>query len=208
MTNDQEKSSAQTEKSQVMIWILFAVAIVVLYVVIKTKPLAGISNNGIHHPAVGKQLGALELEPITGSEQSVGLSDLKGKVTLINYWATWCGPCVKEFPHMVALEKKYRHLDDFQMLSVSESDHGKDREALHEGIRPFLKKHHAQMPIYTDPNGRSFGATDELHGAKQLGIPATLVLDRQGVVQGFWFGYATEEEIAPVIEEVLNAEGE
>lgn len=212
MMNDPEKPSTGSQRSQVLTWIVFAAVLAVLYLVIKTEPLAGISKNGRHHPAVGMQLAALELEPITGSEQSVGLADLTGKVTLINYWATWCGPCNEEFPHMVALEKEYRHQDDFQMVSVSMSDHGKEVEALHQGIRSFLKAHHAKMPIYFDPQGRSYRATaelHELHSDEDFGIPATLVLDRQGVIRGFWIGYApgTEREIALVIEELLDEEG-
>src|SRR5688500_14158865 len=74
---------------------------------------------GTSHPGVGKALSQLELQGLTGDAKDVSLTDLSDKVALVNFWGTWCPPCVEEVPHIAALEKKHKDSKDFKLLAVS-----------------------------------------------------------------------------------------
>jgi thiol-disulfide isomerase/thioredoxin len=100
------------------------------------------------------------------------LADFKGKVVLVNLWATWCAPCVKEMPALDRLQAKLGGAD-FGVLALSI-----DREGLAK-VQPFFDAHKiAALAPYLDTGGRSpaqFGAR---------GLPTTLLIDRDGTVVG------------------------
>ncbi|MBW8725859.1 MAG: TlpA family protein disulfide reductase [Inquilinus limosus] len=100
------------------------------------------------------------------------LADFKGKVVLVNLWATWCAPCVKEMPALDRLQAKLGGAD-FAVLALSI-----DREGLAK-VQPFFDAHKiAALAPYLDTGGRSpaqFGAR---------GLPTTLLIDRDGTVVG------------------------
>jgi thiol-disulfide isomerase/thioredoxin len=97
---------------------------------------------------------------------SISSASLRGKVALINFWATWCGPCRAEVPDLVALQSKYR--DQLQVIGVSEDEGGA------EIVRSFAAAHQVNYPIVM--------LTAELEqifpGVHAL--PTSFVLDRDG----------------------------
>jgi thiol-disulfide isomerase/thioredoxin len=97
---------------------------------------------------------------------SISSASLRGKVALINFWATWCGPCRAEVPDLVALQAKYR--DHLQVIGVSEDESGV------EVVRSFAAAHQVNYPIVM--------LTAELEkifpGVHAL--PTTFLLDREG----------------------------
>ena len=105
----------------------------------------------------------------------VMLSELRGKVILLNFWATWCGACRVEMP---AMEQLYRMISrkDFEILAVSTDAQG---VAI---TRPFQEENHLTFPILHDVDYR-VGLT---YGARSL--PMTFMVDRQGVVRHQIFG--------------------
>lgn len=107
--------------------------------------------------------------------QFVTLSDLRGKVVLLNFWATWCGPCRVEMP---AMEQLYRTFlrKDFEILAVSTDAQGV------AVTRPFQQENHLTFPILHDADYR-VGLT---YGARTL--PMTFMVDRQGIVRHQIFG--------------------
>jgi thiol-disulfide isomerase/thioredoxin len=101
-----------------------------------------------------------------GKERS--LADWRGKVVLLNLWATWCLPCRKEMPALDRLQREMGS-DTFQVVAVSV-----DRTGL-DGARKFLADTGAEaLALYADPTAR-MGST-----LRAAGLPATLLLDRQG----------------------------
>lgn len=97
------------------------------------------------------------------------LSDLKGKVVLLNFWATWCPPCREEIPSMMRLNSLMAD-KPFQMVAISIDEGGK------QAIESFFKDSGFSLPVYLDESGTSakyYGVT---------GIPESFVIDRQGVV--------------------------
>lgn len=93
------------------------------------------------------------------------LADLRGKVVLVNFWATWCPPCRKEMPDLQALYDKYK---DQGFLVLSISDEGT------ANVMPFIKERNISYPVLLDP-GRK---VTELYQVD--GIPKSFVYDREG----------------------------
>ncbi len=106
---------------------------------------------------------------------SVALSDLRGKVVLLNFWATWCGPCRVEMPAMEELYRTFSR-NDFEILAVSTDAQGASV------TRPFQQENHLTFPILHDADYR-VGLT---YGARSL--PMTFMVDRQGIVRHQIFG--------------------
>ena len=102
----------------------------------------------------------------TGKERT--LKDWRGKVVLLNLWATWCIPCRKEMPGLERLQKDMGS-DKFEVVAVSA-----DRKGI-EGAKTFLDGIKVSgLGLYADPSVR---VTSTL---KAIGLPATLLLDREG----------------------------
>lgn len=102
------------------------------------------------------------------------LSELKGQVVFINFWATWCSPCREEMPSMQNLYSKLPK-DKFKMLAIV----NRDNPSLADS---FAEKLGITMPILDDqPNniGRRFGIT---------GLPETFIIDKQGVIREKYIG--------------------
>jgi len=129
------------------------------------------AQRGIVKP--GEAAPNFQLRDIEG--RMVALSDLRGKVVLLNFWATWCGPCRVEMPAMEQLYRTYSR-KDFEILAVSTDPQGV------AVTRPFQQEHHLSFPILHDAEYR-VGLT---YGARSL--PMTFMVDRQGVVRQQIFG--------------------
>ncbi len=86
-----------------------------ILIIVPTEPPTPRSGKG---PAIGDEVPAITLTTLTG--QVLDLKALKGKTILIDFWATWCGPCVAELPKLEDLYKEYHKRDDFIMIGVSQ----------------------------------------------------------------------------------------
>jgi len=103
-----------------------------------------------------------------GAGKPLKLSDWKGRVVLINLWATWCAPCRKEMPDLAGLQKELGS-DQFEVVAISV-----DRKGA-EASSAFLKETGADnLKLYVEPTTAIVG---ELQSA---GLPATILVDRQG----------------------------
>ena len=110
---------------------------------------------------------------IKDDARSVSLHDLKGKVVLLNFWATWCPPCVEEMPSLVALQTKMK--DKVTVLAISvDVDEG--------AYKKFLKDHGVDLLTVRDPDEKS----NTLYGTFKY--PETYVIDRDGVVRRKFIG--------------------
>jgi peroxiredoxin len=133
--------------------------------------VASIAQRGVVKP--GEPAPNFQLRDMEG--RIVSLSDLRGKVVLLNFWATWCGPCRVEMP---AMERLYRTYDrkDFEILAVSTDAQGV------AVTRPFQQENRLTFPILHDADfrvGLSYGART---------LPMTFMVDRQGIVRQHIFG--------------------
>lgn len=148
------------------------------------------------------KLGQIELTPLTDGASPVTNASIQGKVALINFWATWCGPCVAEFPHLVQMTQGYRDRSDFVFLSVST---GHPPESLREQTLNFLKQHPYGIAVYADSKGL---AEQAISGSVSTGaIPITVLVDRDGqIIDGcVGFNSAKLEEMKLRIASLLQA---
>ena len=95
------------------------------------------------------------------------LRDFKGKVVLLNFWATWCMPCRKEMPSMEALRQKYSQ-QDLLVVAISIDEGAKSR------VASYVKSLQLGFPILLDPEGE----VSDLY--KVSGLPASYLIDRNG----------------------------
>ncbi|HXG92440.1 MAG TPA: redoxin family protein [Blastocatellia bacterium] len=119
-------------------------------------------------------------------KKEVRLSNLKGKVVVLNFWATWCGPCVAEMPHFQKVVDKYRNNPDVVFLAVSVDDN-------RAPVRPFIEKNGYRLAVaYGNGAGEIF-AFD--------GIPTMIIIARDGTIafRDTGFGGAGESYIERLV---------
>jgi len=105
-------------------------------------------------------------------------SDFGGKIVLLNFWATWCGPCIREMPSLLRLQKT-RGGDDFTIIALSQDLRG------WPVVTPFLAKNRlGPLPVYVDQN------TAISRAMKIKGLPTSILLDREGRELGRLAGHA------------------
>lgn len=123
----------------------------------------------------------------------VSLSDYRGKVVLLNYWATWCPPCRREMPTM---EEAYRKYKDQGLVVVAVSvDTGAT-----SAIREFLDDYGLTFQVLLDPQMKTLSSFDS------FSLPTTIVIDRRGFIRARELGYRdwTDEQSTALITTLLR----
>lgn len=191
-------------------WISFLLLVAAILVYVAIVGGRRGPPSGAEGPAIGRRLPYFRLEPLTGDSKSVSMDDLSGRVTVVNYWGTWCPPCLREFPQIVELAAKFGKHDDFRLYAVSCGASGNDAELgeLGEETRQFLLSNRFALPSYADQNAASRRAMTvalDFDGG-EMAYPTTLVLDRSATIHGLWQGYdpRAAREMAQLIEELLQ----
>ena len=127
------------------------------------------------------------------------LSDYKGKVIFLNFWATWCGPCRNEMPDIQKLYEEYSAQgEDAEVVILGIAGPGIGQEGSSGDIAGFMEENGYTYPVLMDESGEMFD---------QYGIsafPTTFMIDRDGNVYGYVPGQMTEDIMRSVIEQTLN----
>nr|WP_321451664.1 redoxin family protein [uncultured Carboxylicivirga sp.] len=140
---------------------------------------------------VGDKVPTFELQSVSSD---ISTANLEGKVVLINFFATWCPPCVKELPHLQNdIWNKYKDNKDFVLLVVG-------REHSQADLDKFASSKELNLPFYPDPERAVFGKF-----AKQS-IPRNYVIDKKGNIIYSSVGYNEKEfnKLKAVLKEQLK----
>lgn len=170
-----------------------------------TKPATGVNNSNSPaspaekpksaYPPVSSVIMKAENRNLDGSP--LKLEDLKGKVVLLNLWATWCGPCREEIPHLVELQDKYRD-KGFEVVGLDVDPEAK------EDIEKFM----AEMKINYTIGWAHEDLSNEIVRLNRMGgIPQSILINREGQLTGVFLG-GGDRVIAKMKETVTKIVGE
>jgi cytochrome c-type biogenesis protein len=142
---------------------------------------AGDSSNAVRRAEVGKQVPVYGAQALNGGADSLHL--LRGKVVLLNVWATWCIPCRTELPDLQALHERYNQRG-LVIVGVS-IDEGNDASR----VSAFAKERGVTYSLWHDPADR----VSSLFLAN--GVPATYLIGRDGKLRWRWLGPLTNDDV-------------
>ncbi|MGA9461448.1 MAG: TlpA disulfide reductase family protein [Terracidiphilus sp.] len=151
-------------------------------------------------PLIGKPAPNFTLQDLSGKK--ISLDSYKGKAVMINFWATWCGPCKIETPWLVELRDEYAS-KGFEILGISAEDDdladndvkgwAKDKAA----IASFAKQEHMSYPVLI--NGDSISNT---YGGLEA-MPTSFFVDRTGKIVAVQLGITSKDDMAAKIQKTL-----
>ena len=144
---------------------LLVTALLSFYIIFINK--IDLKPGEVEYPAEAFLAPGFELPSLQGGK--VKLSDYRGKVLFINFWATWCATCKVEMPSMEKLYQRFREYD-FEMLTISVD---KDLSL----ITPFVKEYGLTFPVLLDPDSKL-----AKQDYKTTGVPETFVVDKNGII--------------------------
>jgi peroxiredoxin len=123
--------------------------------------------------------------------KTIRLSDFKGKVVLLDFWATWCGPCKIEIPWFIEFERKHKD-KGFAVIGISMDEEGWDV------VRPFLSRLNVnyRVVIGNDSTAQAYGGIDAL--------PTTFLIDREGRIAATHQGLVGKRDFEDGIEQLLG----
>jgi thiol-disulfide isomerase/thioredoxin len=129
----------------------------------------------------------LNLQDLSGTQVSLG--DYRGKVVLVNLWATWCPPCREEMPTLQIFYEEYRQ-EGFVLVAI-------DQEETLEVVQPFVDEFGLTFPVWLDENyeaERKFNT---------MNLPSSYVIDRDGVVRLMWIGGISKKNLEKFVPDII-----
>ena len=145
--------------------------------------------------ADAKRAPNLEFKSLSGATEK--FSDLRGSITVVNFWATWCGPCLEELPLLSKLTQEYsgKKVRFIAISADAEPENRKNRAKIDQ----FLSSHNLAMEVWL---GADLDMLDRLNLGNVL--PATVILDEQGEVVARIMGEAHEDDVRKPLDWLLN----
>jgi thiol-disulfide isomerase/thioredoxin len=133
----------------------------------------------VHMIDIGTPAPKFDLPVFGNAHRHIALDSLRGKVVMIDFWASWCGPCRQSFPLYEALRKELP-AKDFTLLAIN-------LDEMIDGPSAFLEEHPVGYASVADPEGdvaKQFGL---------IGMPSSFVLDRDGIVRARHTGFKPKD---------------
>ena len=147
--------------------------------------IAALSGASCYHGSKPSEIGKAAPDfTIQDSDHSVSLSQYRGKIVVLNFWATWCPPCIEEMPSLVALQKRMQAQGkDVVVLAVSLDDDAND-------YHKFLKEYGVDFVTVREAGEKTdkgvLAPVSEQYGTIQ--VPETYIIDRNGMIRRKFIG--------------------
>ncbi|MFI5162234.1 MAG: redoxin domain-containing protein [Sphingobacteriales bacterium] len=158
----------------------------------KAKIMADLAKTMINMPAP-----TFALKDIDGN--TVSLADLKGKVVIVDFWATWCGPCKASFPGMQLAVNKYKDNPNVKFLFV---DCWETVQNYADGVKKFITDNKYTFHVLLDEKGDDGRQAKVVTSYKVDGIPTKFIIDKSGNIRFKYVGYSGSAD--KVLDEVSN----
>ncbi len=143
------------------------------------------------HASVGLPVGRLPLVSLV--DPTAPPPEFTGKITLLNFWGTWCPPCRRELPGIARLAARLADEPRFQLLAVSCGPGGPDDlDEIRTTTQTFLGKQEIDIDAWADPDGFARMAVAETLGFNAF--PTTFLIGPDGLVRATWVGYRPRDE--------------
>jgi len=120
----------------------------------------------------------------------MNLSDLRGKVVLLNFWATWCPPCDSEMPDLNTIYRQYGNEKDFVVVGVNLQEQP-------EEVTSYARRRSIDFPVLLDRDGHVTGRDYQIRM-----LPASVIIDKEGRIRDSWTGPLVREAILARLEKV------
>lgn len=157
------------------------------------------SNEGTTSNSNSDKTPAIDFELKDQYGKTHKLSDYKGKVVFLNFWATWCPPCKMEMPDIQKIYEKYeKQGDKSEVVVLSLAAPNTQDEKDIDGIKEFLEENGYTYPVLMDDGGYTFGAY------RISSLPTTFMIDKEGNVFGYVQGGLTQEAMESIIEQTIT----
>lgn len=135
-------------------------------------PTSELTKQDALQPYQGRQNITLKLQDLNSN--LISISDYQGQVVLLNFWASWCPPCLHEMPSMTRLKRKLKQ-QPFEILAVNLAEQPQD-------FAPFLKTNPVNFPVLLDPQGQA------IKDWRIMAYPTTYLIDKKGQIRYALFG--------------------
>ena len=166
-----EPNMGEDRKRMRRIIILGAAVLVGIWLIVMQRTPAGGPRPGAAIE-VGQAAPAFELKDLDGNQ--VSLEDFKGKIVMLDFWATWCGPCRLTMPVLEKLQKE--HPGQFTLLAINIGE-------TQDQVAPYVKSRNIEARVLLDLNENVAAAY------RASSIPMQVIIDQQGIVRYIWAGY-------------------
>jgi len=137
---------------------------------------------------VGKKAIDFEVELLSG--EKVKLSDYLGKPIFLNFWATWCGPCVGEMPDIEKIKNEYG--DKIVVIAINGGE-------LKDDVKSFIDRKGYTFNVGIDEKGSIIGTYDSMY------IPLSIFIDENGIIQDRQVGALSEEKMREIVDKLIEA---
>ncbi len=126
------------------------------------------------------------------SGKNVSLSDYKGKVVVLNFWASWCPPCKAEMPEFNEMDREFKKSGDTVLLAINMTD---GRRETKKKVETFISEQKYKMRVLLDSEGKASNLFDIRY------LPTTYVIDAEGTVTGQLVGGTTKNAVMKMVKE-------